>query len=824
MERFRRFSIQELIARSPLSRFSLRGKLTAVNMAISFLIILVMGIYIYLRIQDGGRQLILTVEENARQRAEDDLFRLNFEQASRLDSFFQGMSNNTRVTGGTIHTMLVVENLKSSNYWDASASLERLSGGSWDNPNSEASSIFIPAGVNLSDPLIRKLNLLKHTELVLPSILGENPDVLAIYFGGQNKETIYFPNIDLANIVPPDFDVTGRQWYISAAPDNNPDREVVWSAPYEDAALNGLVITTSLPVFDESDRFQGVAAMDVQITRIIDLLASIQIGETGYAFLLDDANRLISLPDAGYADFEITDESAMLSIIMDPSALPSASPAFYEILDRITTEPSGIFTVTLAGEERYVAFNQIPEVGYKVVFIARSEELLPARADITEQVARETRNTVIFSFLLVALVLAAATALSLSAGNQLTAPLKSLSEAASEFTKGNFNAKADIRSGDELEALADSFNHMSDTVKDLVHSLEQRVRERTADLQKETARGQKRGKQYEAVARVAQAITLQKNLRELLPQVVEVISEHFGFYHVGIFLNDALQQYAVLVAANSEGGRHMLSRGHQLRIGEQGIVGYVTGTGKPRIALSVGEDAVFFNNPDLPETQSEMALPLIESGISLGALDVQSRDINAFSDEDLDSLAILAELVSIAIHNAKLYEQMERSLAEAEAASRRFLSENWNRLADEFKIAGYRYTASGVSPLIPGNGDDHSQEGANRREVVVPILVRGQALGELVVSLPKDENFNSDQLDTIRAVADRVAVIAENARLFDETQRRAERERLVTDITTKIRGTNDPQEMIETALKELREALKVSRIDVIPQKSKSPDR
>ena len=819
MQRSRRSPIQELF-----SSLTLRGKLTAVNMGISLVIMLVMGIYIYLRIQDGSNQLVLSVEENARQRAEADLFNLNSEQASRLGSFFQGMSGNTGVVANSIRTMLIDENLSNSNYWDANSSLERLPNGSWDNSNSETSSIFIPSAVNLNAPLIRKLNLLKHAELVLPSILEENPDVLAIYFGGESKETIYFPNIDLANIVPPDFDVTGRQWYISAAPDNNPSRTVVWSTPYEDAALNGLVITTSVPVFDETDRFQGVAAMDVQITRIIDLLSSIQIGETGYAFLMDDANRLISLPDAGYLDFEITDENAMLSMIMDPSALPSASPAFYEVLNRVSTETSGIFSISVAGKERYVAFNQIPEVGYKIVFIVSSEELLPARADIADQVARETRNSIISSILLVLFVLGAAAALSLSAGKRLTAPLNSLNEAASEFTKGNFNARADIRSGDELEMLAGSFNRMSDTVKDLVLSLEQRVRERTVDLEKETVRGQKRSKQYEAVARVAQAINVQKNLRELLPQVTEVISDQFGFYHVGIFLNDALGKYAVLVAANSEGGKRMLERGHQLRIGEQGIVGYVTDAKKPRIALSVGEDAVFFNNPDLPETQSEMALPLIESDNSLGALDVQSREINAFSEEDLESLTILADLVGIAIHNAKLYEQMERSLAEAEAASRRFLRENWNRLADEFKMAGYRYTASGVRPLGVEDANSHPQEDADRKEISTPILVRGQALGELVVSLPKDTAFNSDQMDTIKAVADRVAVIAENARLFDETQRRAERERLVTDITTKIRGTNDPQEMIETALKELREALKVSRIDVIPQKSKSPDR
>ncbi len=820
----RKFSIQEFVSRSPLSRLSLRGKLTAVTMAISFLVVLVMGIYIYLRIRDGSNQLILNVEENARQHAEDEIARINSEQASRLDSFFQGMNDNTRVAANSIQTILTDERLAGGTYWDASSSLERLPNGSWDNSNSEAASVFIPAAVSLNDPLIRKLNLLKHTELFLPSILDENPDVVAIYFGGERGETVYFPNIDLANIVPPDFDVTGRQWYLSASPDANPNRQVVWSAPYEDAALNGLVITTSIPVFDEADRFQGVAAMDVQITRVIDLLAAIQIGETGYAFLMDDANRLISLPDAGYTDFEITDESAMLSKIMDPSTLPSASPAFYEILEILTNASSGVFTITLAGEERYVAFNQIPEVGYKVVFIAPSRELLPDRAEITEQVARETRNTIIFAILLVVLVLAAATALSLSAGNRLTAPLNSLNEAASELTRGNFNARADIRSGDELENLADSFNRMADTVSDLVISLEQRVRDRTAELQKETARGVRRSKQYEAVARVAQAINVQKNLRELLPQVAEVISEQFGFYHVGIFLNDALRQYAILVAANSEGGKRMLGRGHQLRIGEQGIVGYVTSAKKPRIALSVGEDAVFFNNPDLPETQSEMALPLIESDESLGALDVQSREINAFSNEDLESLTILAELVSIAIHNAKLYEQMERSLAEAEAASRRTLTENWNRLANEFKVAGYRYTASGVVPLAPDGGNGQSQEKANRKEVVVPITVRGQTLGELLVSLPKEESLNADQMDTIKAVADRVAVIAENARLFDETQRRAERERLVTDITTRIRGSNDPQEMIDTALKELREALKISRIDVIPQKSKSPDK
>lgn len=825
MKRFRRFAIQDFRSNPTWSRLTLRSKLTAANMLIAFLVVLVMGGYVYLRIQDGSRRLILSVEENARLRAEQDFSRSNREQATSLDGFFQSMSNNTQIAGDSIQTILGNLRLAENTYWDVGSMLSKTSAGSWDNPDSEPASIFIPAGVELADPLLQELNLLKHTELLLPSILEKNPEIVAIYFGGESKETVYFPNIDLANIVPADFDVTGRQWYVSAIPQNNPDRFVVWSEPYEDAALNGLVITTSVPVYDASDRFRGVAAMDVQITRVIDLVSNVRVGETGYAFLVDNNNRLISLPDSGYNDFGITDESAGLGEIIDPATIPTASQELTGFLDRITKETSGIFTITLAGSERYVAFNEIPEVNYKLVFVAPSVELFPGRDAIAKQVAEETSNTIVISIILIAVVFGVATGLSLLASNRLTAPLQSLNLVAVELSKGNFDAKAEIKSGDEMETLAASFNTMSDTVKDLVLSLEKRVEERTAELKLETERGQRRGKQYEAIARVAQAITVQKNLSELLPQVTELISERFGFYHVGIFLNDATNQYAVLAAANSEGGKRMLKRGHQLRVGTQGIVGHVAGTKKPRIASSVGEDSVYFNNPDLPETRSEMALPLLESGEILGALDVQSRELNAFSNEDLESLTVLSELVSIAIHNAKLYDQMQRSLAEAEAASRQFFRENWNRLAEEYRVAGYRYTASGVTPVnAAGNGDGNPAEETDRKQVVVPILMRGQEIGELAVSIPKEGAITSDQMDMVRAVADRVAVIAENARLFDETTRRAEREKLVTEITTKIRGTNDPQEMIDTAIRELQEALKVSRIEIIPQKNKSLDR
>jgi len=819
MKRSRR-TLQEIISDSILGRTKLRGKITVANLLITLAVVLIMGIYIYLRIQAASQQLINSVETNAQIKAEDDLYTTTREQAVLLDSFFESMSRNTVIAGASIESILSNQELSSSTYWDANTALTQLPSGSWDNANEEIPSIFIPTGVNFSPVFTSKLNRLKHSELIFPSILEGNPDIVAIYFGGSTKETYYYPNIDLANIVPADFDVTGRQWYISAKPENNPNKLVIWSAPYEDAALNGLVITASTPVYDDNQRFQGVTAMDIQITRLIKLVSSAKIGETGYAFLLDNSNRVISLPPTGAIDFGITDENALLSEIIDPSALSSATPEFYDLLEKVSQEPEGIFTLTIGNKEKKIAFYTIAQVNYKLVSILPAEEIFADKTAISEQIQGETRATIFFSILLVVAVFAFAALITFRVSNNLTEPLSTLNNAATEIIHGNFNTRIQLNSGDELETLSSTLNTMTDTIKDLVSSLEGRVSERTKKLEQVILEGERSRSQYEAIAKVARAITTQKSLTELLPEITRVISEQFNFYHVGIFLNDPTNSYAVLAAANSEGGRRMLNRRHQLRIGAQGIVGYATSTKKARIALSVGKDAVFFNNPDLPDTQSEVALPLLEADTVVGALDVQSTEPNAFTDKDLEALNILAELVGIAIQNARLYEKMDRSLAEAEAASRQYFRENWNRLTNEYKVAGYSYTARGAQIIT---NTEEKEKIANQKEVVVPISIRGEEIGELSISIPEAEKIKADQMDLIRAVADRVAVIAENARLFDETTRRAERERLVTDITTKIRTTNDPQTMIETAVNELREALKISRIEIVSKKKKLPD-
>lgn len=343
-------------------------------------------------------------------------------------------------------------------------------------------------------------------------------------------------------------------------------------------------------------------------------------------------------------------------------------------------------------------------------------------------------------------------------------------------------------------------------LQNLSASLEQRVIQRTMELQEQQKISLRRSRQFEGIARVSKAISATKNLQEALPQIAQVISQQFGFYHVGIFLSDSAGQFAVLSASNSEGGRRMLARGHQLKIGEQGIVGNVAQTGKARLAKDVGTDVIYFTNADLPLTQSELALPLKIEDRVIGALDIQSTDINAFFEEDIEALGTLADQVSLAIQNARLFDQTQKTILEAEAIQRQYLRETWSRLPKEENLSGYRYSVSGIVPL--GDGEvNNFDDMKGKNEILVPIILRGETIGTLAVQTPKNEHISADQIDLIKAVAERVALSAENARLFEETTRRAERERIISDIATKIGTSVRTESILRTTASELSQLL-----------------
>jgi GAF domain-containing protein/HAMP domain-containing protein len=420
-----------------------------------------------------------------------------------------------------------------------------------------------------------------------------------------------------------------------------------------------------------------------------------------------------------------------------------------------------------------------------------------------EKVLGDARQSINFGVVIVVTGLLLAILFSTLISISITKPLADLRTSAESFQQGQTDFVINTAGADEFTVIATMFSDLTKQVRELIYSLENRVMARTKELNNAVQYIEKRARQFEAVIKVSQSISTSTSLQELLPYISQVVSEQFGFYHVGIFLNDESNLYAILSAANSPGGKRMLMRGHQLKVGEQGIVGYVTSMGEPRIALDVGQDVTYFNNPDLPETHSEMALPIVISGKVAGALDIQSTESNAFSDEDLEVLSALANQVSLAIQNARLFDQTKKTLAEAEAIQRQYLQSTWNRLPQEEGFVGFHYSALGAAIIRTPEELEELNRMKRKTEIKVPVVLRGENIGMLSIQLPRHERITSDQMDVIKAVAERVALSAENARLFDETARRAERERIVSDISSKIGYSFQTETILQTAAKEI---------------------
>jgi len=338
--------------------------------------------------------------------------------------------------------------------------------------------------------------------------------------------------------------------------------------------------------------------------------------------------------------------------------------------------------------------------------------------------------------------------------------------------------------------------------------LEARIQERTLTLER-------RASQLQTVSSLARTIASVKDLNVLLPNTARLVSEQFGFYHTGIFLIDDTQTNAVLKAASSEGGNRMLARSHQLALNSESIVGYVTSRGEPRIALDVGTDAVYFNNPDLPETRSEIALPLRVSGKVIGALDVQSTKTNAFSEEDVEVLSTLADQVAIAIENARLFGEAQAALAESRVTFERYVEQEWSNFAQQVRHTGYVFDGKQVTALDVSSKRDQARvvaqtgglvldKGKASATVSVPIKLRGQTIGVLDVRSKRGaREWSREEIMLLEAAAERAALALENARLLESAQRRAARERTIGEISARIGSASDFNSILRATVEEM---------------------
>jgi GAF domain-containing protein len=406
------------------------------------------------------------------------------------------------------------------------------------------------------------------------------------------------------------------------------------------------------------------------------------------------------------------------------------------------------------------------------------------------------------------------------------APAITLAEASQELEQ---RARA---WGDELGQLAYAFDGMALQLSGLIGSLEQKVDERTRELEAHS-------RYLEASADVARATTSMLDPDRLLEQAVELIRDRFDLYYVGLFLTDPEGQWAVLRAGTGNAGRIMLERGHRLRIEPSSMIGWCIANAQARIAQLASQDEVRYATPELPETRSEAALPLRARGQVIGSISVQSSRFNAFDQPTVAVLQTMADQLAIAIDNALLFAQSRQALeAERRAYALSTLSD-WRELfrnrtlggkglslraaLDPRKPQGLVHEASQDDPrawypeMQVAYEQDRNVAGDDR--LAIPIRVRGTVIGVVnatrrPTAAPGQSGWVTDEVAFLERVAEQLGIALDSARLYAETRQRAEQERLVDRVTSQMRATLDIETVLETATRELRDALGLAEVEV----------
>jgi GAF domain-containing protein/HAMP domain-containing protein len=581
-----------------------------------------------------------------------------------------------------------------------------------------------------------------------------------------------------------DYYQADEAWWQAAF--DNGQGAIYYALPEYDESSGTYSIDIALPVYErDGNSVVGIMRTTLDLAAVVDLLANTQIGQTGRAEMLLPNNQFVEA--AGTQD---------------------ASP---DLLADLSLQPGSVSEVTWGGVPSFAAVALVhssdPELGSTidqltwriVTHQSRTEILAPAEAQA---------GIVLFVIAVVAVVVVGA---SLGLSHLLVRPIAHLTTAANRVREGDLTAQAPVETQDEIGTLAMTFNSMTAQLRDIVGTLEDRIGARTGQLR--------------ASADVGRTVASVLEPAELLRSVVNLITDRFGFYYAAIFIIDDTGRYAVLREATGEAGEKLKERGHQLEVNGQSMVGYAITRRRSRIALDVGEDAVRFANPLLPDTRSEIALPLVVGDRVLGALDVQSTQEAAFDEASAAVLQSMADQVAVAWNNALSYTETQavarrsRALFAASREVGRLQTDLVGTIQstlhaaadvldyDRWYVLTFNEIRTTLVPLAahnwPGSEEaldlqtrvDHplvysvqqdaellineafdlrlrSVQVADLRGLIsVPIKTRDTIVGVLAFSRTQDPELAEGDLEVGRSLANLIAVAIENYNLVETSQR-----------------------------------------------------
>lgn len=496
------------------------------------------------------------------------------------------------------------------------------------------------------------------------------------------------------------------------------------------------LMTLAIPLFEpRSVQLNGVLVARIRFKTVGDLISTIQISGNQTIYVVDLEGKVVAH--------------------QDPSV--TLRDKHFDLSTQVNNQ------IGLTGTDVVLGDAPIHQLDQQILSVVAERPAAEALAS-----AYNTTYTIVYTTLI---ALAIAAGLGFLVIRQIVRPIEALSTTAQAIIKGDLTQQVEVTSQDELGKLAGAFNSMTAQLRDLIDGLEDRVHERTRAL--------------ETSAEISRQVTTILSIDKLLQYVVSFIQKEFNFYHVHIYLVDVETGDLVMAEGSGEVGQRLKERGHRLPAG-QGIVGTVAALNEHFLSNNVNEVLNFVRNPLLPNTNSEMAVPLRKADQVLGVLDIQSEQINRFTAEDVALMQTIANQTAVALDNARLLSETQAALREVERLNRQLTREVWQQFGEEVTTSGYRFVAGNrkkISPASdawlppmkeaalqkqmvtqthPGNGDPA------KAELAMPLLLRGQVIGVLGVKREETPTWAEEEVAAVEAVANQVALALENARLSKE--------------------------------------------------------